>query len=510
MARNGKHLSPSRLRRAEERKPKQEEYRLAHMPEQPQSTASRSTEESEKSIWHHITDHPKIAAVLAMLALAATFSPRASAPAAWACIAFAWILAVAFTGGEPHVKRSRHPVIYTVATALLVGVVLAVYGHWLTGYKDQANSIVSSSTAPIHTPPTTTTVSLIKQLSALGLRIGVMNDGGGTATAVKVNFTAKILRLPSKEQVGMTYSGVIGPYTLSPKDTGDASRSVPFDLPGFSNDTWKSILDTKETVWIEGSLSYNNGVENLPGAPFCYGFIAYDVKTAPGSSNGTWNFQPCEGFDAELQNVYRIRREVSQATVPPLPPVIDQARKTAHEIDVIAEDLDINLRKLGERHKEDVANVDRRTGISEEEKKELVSVRDEDYQLRSDILRRQEFDRYRQCCLRQALAERTEMNSEVPGVSPPDVELSYTAPNNAIVLRDVSKDLRKLSDAYAEHLRQNPSEIPPPAMVRNSGTIGSLTVENSTVNGAVLDNRKTGKTGSVSVKNSEINGRKTK
>ena len=87
----------------------------------------------DKSTWDHITDHPKIAGVLALLALAATFSPKASALASWGCIVIAWSLTVAFAGGAPVIRRQNRRKLYTGIIAVCSALGFGAYGAWLTG-----------------------------------------------------------------------------------------------------------------------------------------------------------------------------------------------------------------------------------------------------------------------------------------------------------------------------------------------------------------------------------------
>ena len=104
---------------------------------QPSTPTAKITHSNtvDKTIWDHVTDHPKIALALAFIALGATFAPRVSVPATWACVSAAFLLSVAFTAGFSQVKLSKHPTAYKVLVAICTGIGLASYGYWLTGVR---------------------------------------------------------------------------------------------------------------------------------------------------------------------------------------------------------------------------------------------------------------------------------------------------------------------------------------------------------------------------------------
>lgn len=90
------------------------------------------SEKSPTTVWSYIIDHPRIAGVVALLALAATFSPKASIVASYICIVLAFLLLFAFVVGEAKIKTSKCPRIYMFLTALLLAIPLGLYALWLT------------------------------------------------------------------------------------------------------------------------------------------------------------------------------------------------------------------------------------------------------------------------------------------------------------------------------------------------------------------------------------------
>jgi hypothetical protein len=95
------------------------------LPPEPKST---SQAETWQGMWDYITDHPKVAGVLALLAFAATFSPKASTVAAWLCIVAAWALALLWMAGIPAIKAQRKSWIPVVVAALVLGAGMFLYG----------------------------------------------------------------------------------------------------------------------------------------------------------------------------------------------------------------------------------------------------------------------------------------------------------------------------------------------------------------------------------------------
>jgi hypothetical protein len=89
----------------------------------------RPTVLPSKPLWDFILDHPKLALVLGVLALAITFSPRLSAVATWLCITIAGVLFFDFwlTGRQRSWGRLTKYLL-----PILTAILLAVFGAWLT------------------------------------------------------------------------------------------------------------------------------------------------------------------------------------------------------------------------------------------------------------------------------------------------------------------------------------------------------------------------------------------
>jgi hypothetical protein len=76
-------------------------------------------------------------------------------------------------------------------------------------------------------------------------------------------------------------------------------------IPDFTPSDWEAIKKTKETVVVEGSLSYNDGFEDIAPSHFCYAWLTADVAN-PDSPNQRWNptgFLNCPDFRVGLETV---------------------------------------------------------------------------------------------------------------------------------------------------------------------------------------------------------------
>ncbi len=100
------------------------------------------------NLWNYVSDHPKFAGLLAFVALAVTFSPKASVMATWICLFLAWVLAVAMISGTTSLRASRYRVVYTAVLAVFLGSLFIPFGWWLTepqpteiASKDVLNSL---------------------------------------------------------------------------------------------------------------------------------------------------------------------------------------------------------------------------------------------------------------------------------------------------------------------------------------------------------------------------------
>lgn len=102
--------------------------------------------------WAHIVlDHPKLWGIIALLAFAATFSPRVSTGAMWACLLVAEATTIAFAAGLKSVRSRRHSVIWIICIGIVALVLYSSYGLWLAEAKPGA--VIQTSQGPIPAKP---------------------------------------------------------------------------------------------------------------------------------------------------------------------------------------------------------------------------------------------------------------------------------------------------------------------------------------------------------------------
>lgn len=139
-------------------------------------------------------------------------------------------------------------------------------------------------------------------------QFNLMNVGHVVARNVTANLKITKRALPTERLVGVPIS-------------------VNFTMPeiGLTQDMWQQreyplhmsdaekalILDTKLTLRIEGTLTYNNGFEVIP-QDICFAYLTYRLKDKTGRWVGTGNNPqvPCDEFDIELRGILEQKREM--------------------------------------------------------------------------------------------------------------------------------------------------------------------------------------------------------
>jgi hypothetical protein len=104
----------------------------------------------KSSALNYVTDHPKLAAFIACVAIAITFTPKASVMATWVSLLIAWAFAVGMVAGLPVVKGAKWGSLATGAAAAMLIVVLFLFGRWLTDLKTGASPLVSVRSIGAH------------------------------------------------------------------------------------------------------------------------------------------------------------------------------------------------------------------------------------------------------------------------------------------------------------------------------------------------------------------------
>lgn len=126
----------------------------------PEPRVQPAQPKSDRNPIDWIMDHPKLAGFLALLALAITFSPKASVMGTWICLSVAEGFAIAMLAGFAKERSFPKPMIITTLASSIIGLCLLVFGFWLTGTKIEKYEVNNPTPLPpmiysVPKPPTT-------------------------------------------------------------------------------------------------------------------------------------------------------------------------------------------------------------------------------------------------------------------------------------------------------------------------------------------------------------------
>src|SRR5258708_7741448 len=112
------------------------------------------TDSKQPAMIHWILDHPKLAGLLAAVALAVGFSPRASRLASGLCLVTATIFGIAMIIGIKEKKEWSN--LFAGTCIVFFCIAMLLFGSWLTDVRMLAHpspTVQSASLAPVPTPP---------------------------------------------------------------------------------------------------------------------------------------------------------------------------------------------------------------------------------------------------------------------------------------------------------------------------------------------------------------------
>jgi len=133
------------------------------------------------------------------------------------------------------------------------------------------------------------------------VRLDLENSGHVTATSVQVRLEIARLTLPNENKIGNAVNAEFMVPSLAQE------KRIHRDFRFFVNpaDT-KLIFDTKQTIRLSGTITYNNGFDQIIPVPICFSYLAYTVRNKAGAERGSGSgFQRCEELGAALQSVQK-------------------------------------------------------------------------------------------------------------------------------------------------------------------------------------------------------------
>lgn len=92
----------------------------------------------ERGWAHFVTDHPKTAGVVAMIALAVAFSGKLDTYAVWFCLLIAYLFCFLEIPQVPKIRDSRKPLLWKTVFRIFSFILVGGFGYWLTAAKAKA------------------------------------------------------------------------------------------------------------------------------------------------------------------------------------------------------------------------------------------------------------------------------------------------------------------------------------------------------------------------------------
>jgi hypothetical protein len=235
--------------------------------------------EHQKSLLDHIADHPKVAAILALLAFAASFSPRVSVMALWICLFTAWLFAAAMILGIPKLRRNERRIIWTSLLILIIGAILFAYGWWLRGSSNPP--VPSTASIPLVPSPHLRAVDVMLVLPQdkkqpiivigkhLNFSVIVNNDGAsGTLQFTSGSVASDHLISEASRQeaesffYGMLTKGFDDPTIMKPVMDFDAGETESWMLTGATG-----VTEQQFRYLNDGGILYFAGKGRYLGRP---------------------------------------------------------------------------------------------------------------------------------------------------------------------------------------------------------------------------------------------------
>lgn len=142
-------------------------------------------------------------------------------------------------------------------------------------------------------------------LDAKRFVLSLTNSGHVIARHLRATLQITKRALPSERLVGTPV-----PINFTLPEIGLTQEWVPHEYPlDLSQAEITSILDTKSTLRVEGTLTYNNGFE-VVSHPVCYSYLAVQAKDKTGKIIQSWtNPVLCDEYAIQLRGALIQKRE---------------------------------------------------------------------------------------------------------------------------------------------------------------------------------------------------------
>ncbi|HEY4365437.1 MAG TPA: hypothetical protein VGN17_31035 [Bryobacteraceae bacterium] len=139
------------------------------------------------------------------------------------------------------------------------------------------------------------------------LTINVKNSGHGFAGNVRLIYEAdrtslsdgKIIEASGRKEVFYPTIGIAGEGLK----VSEGLKTARYFFSGPPDVMWDNLQNTKETVKLQGTLTYDDGFESIT-EPICSSWLGYVLD---GGLIQFYRFEPCESFDGALRALRRAK-----------------------------------------------------------------------------------------------------------------------------------------------------------------------------------------------------------
>lgn len=142
------------------------------------------------------------------------------------------------------------------------------------------------------------------------------------ATNVYLTSTAQRIFLPSHRTIGNVTPTCLMKLPILAKGEG-----ISCSVPGLNQAVYNEMMHTRQSIVLNGTLSYENGFGDRISVPFCRAFLGYELRqyrsdgsnTTAGGDNG--GFVECSELDIAVSHAAELRKEYIDIYKPPAPTV---------------------------------------------------------------------------------------------------------------------------------------------------------------------------------------------
>jgi hypothetical protein len=245
------------------------------------------------------------------------------------------------TTGSVKKRRDFSMSAYEVTTLIITGIGVAaavgaivIYGLQLDAMRGQLRAMEGSSadTRTLAEAAKTQADDLRAQMRAtmpaivnfsIGLsnqkvEIAAENHGRFRATKVGGKITITRQTLPDQRQIGEpgSYDVVLRDLDGFPQagqQTAQHGTNKDFEIPGFTTKDMEAVMRTEQTVTVEGTFRYDDGLGEIHESTQCVSFVWSPMMVnINGAGMAYRGFQECQQLAASLKTIQQWKKEQAE------------------------------------------------------------------------------------------------------------------------------------------------------------------------------------------------------